>query len=286
MVACGEWLVKEEILTDAVLREFLLGRLDDEERGRIESLFLTDSEAREKVLVIEQELIEDYLEDGLTAEDREEFLSRYGQTAAQVQQLRITKAIKDWATRENASVHNVAAASSLWNRLRTKLRLKQAFVIPIAVTALIAIVVGGLWLNSRMNHAALQQELAQLNTPASLREIPERMFSLTLSPGAVRSTEPQIVIKRPAEATAIVELNLPWIQKERYPTYEAEIRRVGGTRLFTIPNLQAENNSRYAVRLRFPARMLFRGQYQVTLSGIDADGAAVTTEEYAFIVDR
>jgi len=82
MVACGEWIVKEEILPDALLREFLLGKVGDEERVRIESLFLTDPEAREKILVIEQELTEDYLEDSLSAEDREKFLSRYGQTAA------------------------------------------------------------------------------------------------------------------------------------------------------------------------------------------------------------
>src|SRR6185436_7509139 len=113
MVTCGEWPMKEEILTDAVLREFLLGKLDDEEAARIESLFLTDSEVREKVLVIEQELIEDYLEDGLTAEDREKFLLRYGQTAAQLQQLRITKAIKDWAIRENAS-QTIPTAPSIW----------------------------------------------------------------------------------------------------------------------------------------------------------------------------
>ena len=59
--------MNEEILTDALLREFLLGKVDDEEVARIESLFLTDSEARERVLVIEQELIEDYLENSLTA---------------------------------------------------------------------------------------------------------------------------------------------------------------------------------------------------------------------------
>jgi hypothetical protein len=284
MVACGEWIVKEEILPDALLREFLLGKVGDEERVRIESLFLTDPEAREKILVIEQELTEDYLEDSLSAEDREKFLSRYGQTAAQLQQLRITRAIKDWAVRENASVQTVPNKLSIWSRLRARLRLKPALVIPIAVTAMIAIVVAGIWLNSRMKRAALEQELAQLNSPASLHEIPQQMVSLHLSPGAVRSTEPIIVLKRSA-ASAIVELNLPWIQKDRYPTYEAEIRPVGGAKLLTMPNLQAENDARYGIRFRFPARVLTRGQYQVRLSGIDADGAAATTEEYAFIVE-
>ena len=276
--------MKEEIPTDAVLREFLLGKLDEEEDARIESLFLTDSEAREKVLVVEQELIEDYLEDSLPPEDRQKFLWRYGQTAEQLQQLRITKAIKDWAVRENAS-QAVPTELSTWQRLRARLRLRPVFVIPIAVTAMIAIVVACVWLNSRMKRAGIEQELAQLNSPASLREVPEQMFPFNLSPVAVRSTEPQIVIKRPAAATAIIELHLPWIQKERYPRYEAEIRRVGGEESFTIPNLQAENNGRYEIRLRFPARLISRGQYQIRLSGIDSSGAAGTSEEYVFSVD-
>jgi hypothetical protein len=259
--------MKEEILTDAVLREFLLGKINDEERARIESLFLTDSEAREKVLVVEQELIEDYLEDSLTGEDRENF-----------------KAIKDWALRENAA-QTIPIEPSIWQRLRARVRLRPVFVIPIAVTALIAIVVGGIWLNTRIKRAALEQELAQLNTPASLREVPERMFSLNLSPVTVRSAESEIVIKRPAAETAIIELHLPWIQKERYPTYNAEIRRVGGDESFTIQNLQTENNQRYEIRLRFPARIIARGQHQVRLSGIDSGGTAGTSEEYVFTVD-
>lgn len=277
--------MKEEILTDALLREFLLGEVGDEERARIESLFLTDPEAREKVLLIEQELIEDYLEDSLNAGDREKFLSRYGQTAAQLQQLRITRAIKDWALRENASVQTVHDEVSIRSRLRGMLRLKPAFVIPIAITAMIAVVVGGVWLNSRMKRAAVDQELAQLNSPASLRESPEPMFLLSLSAVTVRSTEPQIVMKRPADATAIVELRLPWMQKELYPSYRVELRRVGGERLFTIPNLRAVGNDLSTIRLRFPARILSRGQYQVRLTGIDNRGAGGTTEEYAFIVD-
>src|SRR5690242_18966613 len=132
MVTCGEWPMKEEIPTDAVLREFLLGKVDEEEAAQLERSFLTDSEPREKVLVIEQELIEDYLEDSLTAKDREQFLLRYGPTAAQLQQLRITKAIKDWALRENAMVQTLLQYS-ICSRLRARQWRKPVFVIPIAV---------------------------------------------------------------------------------------------------------------------------------------------------------
>ena len=59
--------MKEESITDALLREFLLGKINDEERERIEDLFLTDSQTKERVLALEQDLIEDYLENSLTA---------------------------------------------------------------------------------------------------------------------------------------------------------------------------------------------------------------------------
>src|SRR5690349_311562 len=100
MATSGVWPMKEERLTDALLREFLLGKTNDEERERIESLFLSDSQTRERVLALEQDLIEDYLEDNLTQEDKERFLSRFAQTEDQRRTLRITKSIKDWAVTE------------------------------------------------------------------------------------------------------------------------------------------------------------------------------------------
>jgi len=275
--------MKEEILTDAVLREFLLGKVNDEDGARIESLFLTDPEAREKVLVIEQELIEDYLEDSLNAADCEKFLLRYGQTPAQLQQLRISKAIKEWAVRENASLA-VSEGTSIFHRLRAGLWMRPVFVVPIAVAVIIVAVFVGDWLNVRMKHSAIQQELAQLNTLASLREVPPQLVSMELRPIAVRSLERVSEFKKSADVQT-VELRLPWIQKEHYPTYQAEIRRVSDDESFIIPNLEAETDSLTTIRMRLPVHILSRGQYQIRLSGIDSGGALGLTEEYAFMVD-
>ena len=44
--------MKEERITDALLREFLLGNVADEEQERIENLFLTDPHTRERVLAL------------------------------------------------------------------------------------------------------------------------------------------------------------------------------------------------------------------------------------------
>jgi hypothetical protein len=286
MATTGVLPMKEESVTDALLREFLLGKLADEDRERIEGLFLTDSPTRERVLALEQDLIDDYLEDSLSQGDKERFLSRYAQTDEQRRKLRITGAIKDWAVREARAPHPAAPTVSGWSRFWTWLRLKPRFVVPIAVTIVIAAVLAIVWLNSRTEqrkHFAVEQELAQLNSPTSLREFSPEMASFDLRPVSVRSIKPQAELKIPAEIR-FVELQLPWIQNERYSMYQAEVRRLGDRESFTISNLQAENNGRYTIKLRLPARMLTSGDYQITLTGISTDGSAKSSEEYSFVV--
>jgi hypothetical protein len=277
--------MKQEIPADALLREFLLGKVNEDERARIENLFLTDSQARERVLAVEQDLIEDYLEDSLTGVDKDLFLTRYAHTSAQQRQLRISKSINDWALRESASTHGVRGKTSVWTRFWERLRLKPALVIPIAVTAMIVVAVAAVWLSSRREqkdrYRLIEQELAQLNTPASLRELPPQMSSLDLAPVAVRSLEQEIEFKKTPDVR-LVELRLPWVQREQYSNYRAEVHRVSGEESFTIPSVPAENKDR--IRIRFPARLLRRGHYQVRLSGIHPDGSTGLTEDYTFAV--
>lgn len=280
--------MKEEKVSDASLRAFLLGQIDDEERDRIESLFLTDSQERERILSAEQDLIEDYLEDSLTPADKQRFIALYTQTAEQRRYLRTTKSIKDWAIREPALAQTAGTKVSKWARLRAYWSLKPALVIPITVVAMIAIVAAVVWLNNREStrrHVAIEQELAQLNTPSSLGEALPDMVSVTLSPGSVRAGEQQNEIRK-SGAVRIVELRLPWVQKERYSSYQAEIGQVRSGESFTIPKLHGENDRAYAVRLRVPAHLLDRVQYQIQLRGINADGTAGLTEEYLFTVNE
>jgi len=278
--------MKEETVSDASLRGFLLGKADDKARERIESLFLTDSQERERILAAEQDLIEDYLEDNLTAEDKQRFIALHAQTPEQRRKLRITKSIKDWAIREAELPQTNGTKVSLWIRLRTRSWLRPVFVVPVAVATMIAIVVAVVWFNSRernKRHLAIEQELAQLNTPARLAETLPQMVSVDLSPGVVRGAERTTEIEKSRDVRAI-ELRLAWVEKERYPRYQAEIKGIGNDESFTIHDLQGEDNRGYAVRIRVPAHLLNRGEYQIRLSGINADGTSGLVEEYQFTV--
>jgi hypothetical protein len=274
--------MKEERITDALLREFLLGNVAGEEQERIENLFLTDPHTRERVLAIEQELIDDYLEDSLSEGDKEKFVTLHAQTDEQRRKLRITKSITDWAATEASTPRADAASASIWSRLGARLRLKPAFVVPIAVIIVIAVSIFlVLRIMEQRRHTAIQQELAQLNSPASLREVPPQMSSLELRPVSVRSGERQLEFKQSSDVR-IVELRLPWVGTQSFSRYQVEVRRLGDDEVFTIPNLQAESEG--VIRVRLFTRTLRRGQYQISLMGIADDGTLGHSEEYSFAI--
>jgi hypothetical protein len=278
--------MKEVIPTDALLREFLLGIVDEEDRARIENLFLTDPEMRERVLATEQDLIEDYLEENLSDNDKEKFVALYVQTEEQRRKLQITASIKNWAAREAGVSRTPAVKVSVWSQLWTRLGLKPRFVVPIAVTCIIVIVLALVWLNSRslrQEHLAIEQSLAQLNSPESLRVVLPETPSLDLRPVGVRSIESQTEVRIPAESPYI-ELHLYWIRRDQYSTYHAEVRRLRDGELFAIPGLQPNVNGGYKIRLRLSRLILSSGRYQVKLTGIAPDGTATSSEEFAFVV--
>jgi len=279
--------MKQEAVTDESLREFLLGKLIYHEQERIECEFLTDSEARQRILAVEQDLIEDYFEESLATADRERFLLVYGRTAEQRRKLKITKSIKDWAITQAGLPQTTLAGIPAWGRVRAWFRARPAAV-PIAVTVAITFIVIAVLLNLRIEQrnkrrSAIEQELAQLNSPSSLSEVPLRMTSLDLSPMTVRSAAEQTKIS-PGVEIQIVELRLPWIQKQRYSKYQAEVRRVVDDESFTIRNLQAEGNGQSLIRVRLPVRLLRRGDYKIQLHGTNIDGSTSPPEEYRFAV--
>ena len=277
--------MKQETLSDALLREFLLGKIDNDERVRIESLFLIDAEAKQRVLEAEELLSEDYLENSLTPGDKEIFLSIYAQTAAQRQSLRITRSIKEWAVVENGVPQIVPANIAVRSGLPGWLLFRPILFVPIGVAIAIVVVIAMVWLNSRtrQGHLAIEQELAQLNAPASLREVSPQMVSLDLSPVTLRSAERQVELKTSA-GVQIVELRLPWFQNEYPSSYEAEIRRIGDEDSFTIHNVPAESGGRYITRIRLPAHILRPGQYEIRLSVIAANRATNLAAVYQFTV--
>ena len=274
--------MNEEPVSDALLRQFLLGQVDDQERQRLESMFVTGALSRERVMAAEQHLIDDFLDDSLTPADRERFLAQYGETPAEQRRLRIAKSIQDWAATAAEVTAVGAGAGPRRSRLRGRFWLKPVFVIPIAAAMVIAIVFAVVSLNRKSEqqnkHLAMQQELVRLNTPSTLRDTSSYV---ALTPGTVRSAEAENELTVPANVE-FVALGLLWTQGDRFPSYQATIRRIDEEETFTISNLKLDSGN--VLRLRLPRGYLTRGLYQIEVSGVAPDGATAPPEEYQFVV--
>jgi hypothetical protein len=275
-------------ITEQVLRQFFLGNVDNEERERIEILFMTQLDARQRVLVAEQDLIEDYLDDLLTPSDKSRFVQRYADTPHQQRKLMISRLVHDWAwsNSQRAKTHFVPILA--WHRFAAWLRFQRVVLIPITVTAVIAILIAGVWLNNankRERHWAIEEELARLNRPSAVLEAPSQTISTTIAPVSVRSAVSEHELKL-SSGIRVVEVHLLWIQKENYTRYDAIVRRIDAAEAFTVENLQAQKQRGLAISVRLPAHMLTSGVYQIKLSGLAADDTLSPGVEYRFAVSR
>ena len=280
--------MKEEFVTDAEIRQFLLGSVDDSARQRIEGLFMSDAEFNQRVLLAEDDLIEDYLEQSLAPVDSGKFLAQYGHAPESQRRLRISRSIRDYAAASEArwlGLKYPATPKRFSFLSHLKPRNPRLFI-PLAAAVAIASIIGVIWLGRSNNRRlTIERELAELNAGQDPGTNPSEVVSVVLAPVSTRGvgTETRLT---PRGDVRVVELHLLWTQKERYPNYYALTRRIGTNEEFRVSGLHIETSppSRNSIRVRLPSHLLRDGLYQVTLTGTGPNGAASQGEEYTFVV--
>ena len=78
------------------LRQYLLGRLPSGEAGPLEERLLTDSAFYEELLILEDELIDQYVRGEQSEEDRESFQSHFLLTAERQRKTRFARSLKQY----------------------------------------------------------------------------------------------------------------------------------------------------------------------------------------------
>lgn len=280
------------------VRRYLLGELSEAEQQQVEELFLTNPEYGENVLIIENELIEDYLEDALTEAELIGFEQHFLLTPQQIRKLRIAKSLKKYAANQADTRHPPADEETSLPRngqRRTTSWLnwrRPLVVLPIAAALLLVLTLGTVKLLEmrRLSHQREQQlsrriaaerELAKLNDPATPRD--GLAFSVALSPVLVRDAQRAGKVSPPANAP-VVELLLLLVG-ERYPSYRVLLLRTGETEPLTIQNLHAGNTPKgQAVIVKIPSHLLQHGDYQLQLLGVMANGETELVSNYDFQV--
>lgn len=292
------------------IRRYLLRRLDEKEQPRIEERFVTDPKFREAVLVVEDELIEDYLAGLLAADERDDFINHYLSAPRQLEELRLSQALRDYATQWQEVEEGVTATESprspnyaiqwqevekvpdttdagttrgknkIINLLLGKGRLPAlAVVFLLLIVLTLALKLVGKW-RGVDQLAVRNAEVALLNREPSVGGSPLTVKLTNTLRGAPQ--EGQKVSIPPG--TKIVQL-LFSLPRRPYQSYGATLHVNDGPEVFTVGDLYAEDtNEGQLLKLRIPARLLTPEDYILSVKGSNNAGQFEDTAEYFFRV--
>src|SRR6185437_13632529 len=174
--------MKPDAITQTQLRDYLLGQVDESQREAIETALLTDDELFEELLAVEDEVIDSYLNDKLSAEARSHFEKHFFATPERLEQLQFARAFDRYVT-SNASVpaesEPVPAAPGWFHLYSSPIR--------VAVFALLLVAIGlGVW-QVFFRQSDVDKGLIALNAAyREERSIEARISNLDYAPFSIK----------------------------------------------------------------------------------------------------
>jgi hypothetical protein len=300
---------------DLRMRQFLLGELGEQEREELEQRVLAEASIRDKLLMAEDDLIEEYLEGFLKGGERENFLRQFLAIPHQRNKLKLAKSLRRFS-RNEANIDTVHIAPHVFSEAVIETvptergRISEAGLdtvpiepldtvglkprpfgrkllvyAPIAAVVLVAVTIGSVWYvkyrRSATQRQAIERELAQLNTSGKPNLPSDQTYMLIVPPTSTTNIVSSIpsTFKGP-----VVELWL--LPRKQTEHYNALLQKEGSQDQFQISNLHFQNGAGgRVVLLRISTRLLTAGVYRVQLNGLSTDGRVVGTDEYSFKIE-
>src|SRR5215467_11456423 len=146
---------------DALLATYLLGRLPEDERERLDELSVSNEEFAWRLNAVENDLVDAYVRDGLSPADEKQFKTVYLLSSRGKEKVQFARGLLELERRATApaKVESASLASAL-QKQRSVPRLFPRFVFQwgLAAASLALLVIGGLLL---VQNAQLRRELKQ-----------------------------------------------------------------------------------------------------------------------------
>lgn len=262
------------------IREYLLGQSTSENSAIVEERFMADDEFYQQLLVVEDELVDEYLAGLLTGAESERFENYFLATPERREKLRFTRNLKKFvslAEAERATVaddpnvvpqRNASPAPehpvkrfSFWSNPILSYSFAAAMVV---VVVLAGVMIFRVWNEPPVTDNALVVELV---------------------PGQNRSDESIKQFTVPA-GTATVQLQLRGSNISAYQTHRAILQTADGSEISRQDDLRADPASNERVISVIPAALLKPGNYSLKLSGLNRQGEYEDVARYSFRVTK
>jgi hypothetical protein len=272
-----------------VITQYLLGGLNEAAQQQVEERLITDRKYKEEVLMIEDELLEDYLAGTLSEIERDMFRQHYLSSPPQQQKLRIAQAVNKYVVDKTKLPPHDRAEKRWFRALLDFFNSRSRLVQFSWAAALALILIAGSWMlfqawRTRSEQARRQEELARLNGPQSIAVSPDpSVLPVTLASVQLRELGDSKRVAITSE-TKIVQLRLP-VAADKYQSYRAVLAVNGGPEVFKLDGLKVRTmgQGRMLV-LQIPARILTANDYLLKVSGLNSDGRSEDVGDYSFRV--
>lgn len=266
--------------------DFLLGRLSDVTRSRVEERFFVDDDYCDRMIELEDDLIDALARGELEGQEAEPFVSRLMSSAAGSRRVAFARALHQWRLKQDWSPRPVVSPASWpggrWTAIAT-------YATRIAAVLLLGTTASTIWLateNARLRRAPrAAAPLSPGPGAAASRAIDPgpQVVTATLNPERVRGTgasaAPVAIEVRPDDQV----LHLVLVVNDPLPSFEATIESTRGEAVVRLQALTRSGDG--AVHVWASVGPFAAGDYEVLLSGT-RDGRSELIAAYAIRVTR
>ena len=278
---CGGKALELDVTEQEAIRQYLLG-LAPEDAARVEERLFSDDAVYEELLIVEDELIEQYLAENLSVAEREGFQSHFLKATDHQRKLSFARALHKYADFAEASKTLAPSAepispddSGANHRPAEKkwfsfLPFSNPIVAYSLAAAAVLLVAGISWVAFN--------NLRQQTAPDS-----GNVYLATLTPGVTRDGGELTRIPLTA-GTSKVQFTL-LVASEESQSYRAEVLTSEGASVASVNDLTVKTqDSERVIIFSISASVLKRDDYQVRLRSRQSDGTYIETARYQFRV--
>ena len=288
------------------LVRYILGELPEEERENLEARYFVSDEAWAELQAAETDLIDSYLRNELSQQQRERFEKYFLASPRRQHRLEFARLQISAASQSGQEPAASAPAKPVVARPRFMLQFGFATAIVALMIAVVIITIQNLRLRDQLSamssqQTTLQQQLAELRQQlANLKEShdwgqgsvellsqDQPTISLLLVPGALRgsgSASPVLPVSSvPSNVLLLLEL-----KEDSFASYDVALRTVEGKQIQRLDGLKSTQVSGIgpAVAVKLSSKQFRRGDYIATLSGRNKQGKAEVIDSFTFTVVR
>jgi hypothetical protein len=264
------------------MKDYLLGTLEAERRMALEERILCDPEVYEELLVVEEELIDQYVAGALPQFEQRLFETHFLITAERQKNLRFGRLLKRYVNSHPVLIPHENLSGAVRQAEKAAPAKKSSLFLPslfsrgpaLAFSAAAVVCIGIVFLSWLAARKPVESVVEQ-STP--------RVMVFTLAPGSLRS-EGAATTRVPVPPKGFdLKLELE-LTNPNYDNYRSQLFRENEP-LKTIDKLKMEaKGNQHIVPVTITGEILSPGDYQVKLSGVREAGENEFIDNYSFRV--